>query len=161
MKKRILALVLSLVFVLGSFNTVLAGYAEDIGEFTPYSQCTAFYYAECNYSDGNASTQLYVDSSVIAATSDVSMDLYVIDTYFYKNLDPSLWDSQMIFYDSDSVSENEINIGTVFAELKITGANYTINGREFQGYKVKSDHCAEITYTNDSDSVSGSLVAEY
>ena len=161
MKKRILTLVLSLIFVLGSFNIVLAGYAEGIGEFTPYSQCTAFYYAECNYSDGNASTQLYVDSSVIAATSEVSMDLYIIDSYFYENLDPSLWDSQKIFYDSDSVSENEINNRRVFAELEITGADYIFNGREFQGYRVESEHYATITYSNDSDSVSGSLVADY
>lgn len=156
--KKTLTLVLALALTIGSLNVALAGSVSSVGEFVPYFDCTAYFDANCSTSYGEASTHLYVDNRVTSAYAEVSMTVYVIDSYYLENItDEEILDRLCEYYASDSDSSSDLCDSRVLTDAEVTGTGYTVGNRRFVGYKVESAHYASITTSSGTYSCSDSL----
>ena len=157
-KRNVLTLVLALALTIGSLNVIMAESVSSVGEFVPYFDCTAYFDANCSDTYGEASTHLYVDNRVTSAYAEVSMTMYVIDSYYLRHItDPEIWDELCEYYASDSDSSSELCDSRVLTDAEVTGTSYKVGERQFVGYKVKSDHYASITTSSGTYSCSDSL----
>lgn len=135
-KRKVMAVLLSAVMLVGSMNVVLARDVErDSDEYTFSNGSTAYYEAYCGATYGWASTDVYATDTTVSVDAYVDMDYYVV---YVSN-----GEIEYTIAGSDSDSSGQINSGIVSAYAEASS-----NGDE--GYKVESSHRADVRYSSHS-----------
>lgn len=118
MKKKILAVILSLIMVLGSISVVSASYVE-WSESVSGSNCMIYYDAYCYPGSCTASTWVYPDYTVSSVNASVNMGLYVIPAEYDSIQDEDVKDQLSTLFGSDSDYSSTVNSGIVTADAEV------------------------------------------
>lgn len=122
MKKKVFAVVVAAVMLLGSMNVVFAGSNSYEHEFVGGS--IAYYDAYCMDTYGSASTWIYVNGNYTNVYAYVSMELYV--------------DGEDDVFGTDEDYSSSVNSGLVTADAEVsTGSGHI-------GSRVESDHSSGL-----------------
>lgn len=118
MKKKVFAVVVAAVMLLGSMNVVFAG--SNYHEHPFVGGSVAYYDAYCMDTYGSASTWIYVNGNYTNVYAYVSMELYV--------------DGSDDVFGTDEDFSSDVNSGLATADAEVsTGSGHT-------GKRVDSDH---------------------
>ena len=149
MKKKFLAVILSLIMVLGSISVVSASYVE-WSESVSNSSCTVYYDAYCYPGSCTASTWVYTDYTVSSVNASVNMKLYVIPAEYDSIQDEDIKDQLSTLYGSDSDYSSTVNSGLVTADAQVNHASGDVPQR------VESTHTVNMVInSNDYSSTKG------
>ena len=122
MKKKVFAVVVAAVMLLGSMNVVFAGSNSYEHEFVGGS--IAYYDAYCMDTYGSASTWIYVDGNITNVYTYVSMEFYV--------------DGEDDVFGTDEDYSSSVSSGLATADAEVsTGSGHT-------GSRVESDHSSGL-----------------
>ncbi|MBE5949819.1 MAG: hypothetical protein E7261_12495 [Lachnospiraceae bacterium] len=141
-KRKLLGFVLAIAMVLGSTSMVMAGsdyYSTTLSQFYDYY---VYYDAYCGSSFGDAATTVYVDSTADWAYTYVSADLYIIDSYYADNIsEDDILERLAVGGGSGLDSRRGYGEDRVDVSVMLAG----INTAKYEGFKIVSEHEAEVT----------------